>query len=141
MFGLKIWRNGFQKQIQCRSIKMNISSVGSPAPGAVSGRFSHSASHVAASQRLLQLNHGYDVSASPGTPLGIRDKNRLIPSRKREEKAAVQNLQRRIELGKILHSSVNEDFMRVVFGRKMTLENVPMFLKKVSGFVRKVILT
>ncbi|XP_065200511.1 uncharacterized protein LOC135831740 [Planococcus citri] len=113
---------------------MNIGSVGTPASGAVSGRFSHAASsHVAASQRLLQLNHGYDVSASPGTPLGIRDKNRLIPSRKREEKAAVQNLQRRIELGKILHSSVNEDFMRVVYGRKMTLENVPPFLKKITS--------
>lgn len=114
---------------------MNISSVGSPAQGAGSGgRFSHASSHVAASQRLLQLNHGYDIFTSPGTPLGFRDKNRLIPSRKKEEKAAVQNLQRRVELGKILHSSVNEDFMRVVYGRKMTLENVPPFLKKVSTF-------
>lgn len=110
---------------------MNISSVGSPAP-ATSTRIS-SACHVAASQRLLQLNQQQGSVHSVGsTPFVVPDKDRLVPSRKREERIAIQNLQRRLELGKILHSSVNEEFMGAVFGHKLTMEKVSPFLKRLK---------
>ncbi|XKL67469.1 hypothetical protein PGB90_002960 [Kerria lacca] len=111
---------------------MNISGVGSSSSSSniSSGRFLNNIYHNNTNQRLLQLNQSNEVPL-PGVPLAYVDKMRLIPNRRREEKTAVENLQRRIELRKILHSSVNEDFMRTVFNKKVKLENVPFFLKKV----------
>jgi hypothetical protein len=111
---------------------MNISGVGTPASGALSSQYS-TIYDAATSQRLQKLHQqrqqgGYDYAFESTS--GIPDKRRLVPSRKREERIAVQNIQYRVELSR-LHSSSNEDFMRAVFGRKMTLENVPSFLRKV----------
>ena len=112
---------------------MNISGVGTPASGALTSQYS-GVYNAATSLRLQQLkNHHlqgdneYPLESASGTP----EKKRLIFGRKREERIAIQNIRYRIELCRMLRSSSNEDFMRTVFGKKMTLENIPSFLRKV----------
>lgn len=109
---------------------MNISGIGSgPSSSAGSGR-PYNAAYQAASQRLLKAQ-GDEGLWSGAAGDGV-DKAHLVPSRSREEKAARQLLQRRLELGRILHSSVGDDFMRTVFAGRVLLERVPSFLKKVT---------
>lgn len=115
--------------------RMNITGIGprSPAP-AGSGR-AFNAAYQAASQRLLKAQADHESVGGDGGGGGDKSR-RLVASRSHEEKAARQRLQRRLELGRILHSSVNDDFMRTVFaGRRVLAERVPRFLKKVRGGV------
>lgn len=111
---------------------MNISGIGSQSSApAGSGRPANVA-YQAASQRLLKVQGDEGMWSGSGAIGNDVEKAHLVPSRSREEKEARQLLQRRLELGRILHSSVSDDFMRTVFTGRILLERVPSFLKKVT---------
>ncbi|KAK7580779.1 hypothetical protein V9T40_001408 [Parthenolecanium corni] len=110
---------------------MNISGIGSQSSApAGSGRPANVA-YQAASQRLLKVQGDEGMWSGSGAIGNDVEKAHLVPSRSREEKEARQLLQRRLELGRILHSSVSDDFMRTVFTGRILLERVPSFLKKI----------
>lgn len=109
---------------------MNISGIGSGPSNSAGSGHPFNAAYQAASQRLLKAQG--DEGLWSGATGGGVNKAYLVPSRSREEKAARQLLQRRLELGHILHSSVGDDFMRTVFAGRVLLERVPSFLKKVT---------
>jgi len=115
--------------------RMNITGIGSRSPAPAGSGRAFNAAYQAASQRLLKAQADHESVADDGDGGGSGDRSRrLVASRSREEKAARQLLQRRLELGRILRSSVNDDFMRTVFaGRRVLAERVPRFLTKVRG--------